>query len=115
MRKGTKLYSGMILLALVAAVIAIGPVCSAQERPAPRQIYDEKADAHVEIRDALAKAKGEHKRVIVVFGANWCFDCHVLDDAFHKPELASIIADELRSRSHRHRQRQKESGFDGQV
>jgi thioredoxin 1 len=27
-----------------------------------------------------------------VFGANWCYDCHVLDKAFHSSELAPIIA-----------------------
>jgi thioredoxin 1 len=28
----------------------------------------------------------------LVFGANWCFDCHVLDLAFQRPELATILA-----------------------
>jgi thiol:disulfide interchange protein len=57
-----------------------------------KQIYSETADARAEIREALEKARAEHKRVIVVFGANWCFDCHVLDEAFHRPDLAAIIA-----------------------
>jgi thioredoxin 1 len=26
-----------------------------------------------------------------VFGANWCFDCHVLDLAFERPDLAPIV------------------------
>jgi thioredoxin 1 len=92
MRQCARLYSQISTFTLAVAVIAAGAVCSAQERPPQKQIYDEKADARVEIKETLAKAKTEHKRVIVVFGANWCFDCHVLDDAFHKPELASIIA-----------------------
>jgi thiol:disulfide interchange protein len=25
--------------------------------------------------------------VIVVFGANWCYDCHVLDMALHRPDV----------------------------
>ena len=89
---GMKSRSVKISLAMTLAVVGASGVCFAQARPAQKQIYDEKADARVEIKEALSKAKAEHKRVIVVFGANWCFDCHVLDDAFHKPELASIIA-----------------------
>jgi thioredoxin 1 len=81
-----------LALALGTGMIGASPVCFAQERPVQKTIYDEKANAHVEIKEALAKANAQRKRVIVVFGANWCFDCHVLDDAFHKPELASIIA-----------------------
>ena len=33
-------------------------------------------------------AAKDHKRVILVFGANWCYDCHVLDMAFHRPDFA---------------------------
>jgi thioredoxin 1 len=77
-------------LALVAAFTAgLGATpASASEK----QIYSETADAHVEIKEALKKAQAEHKRVIVVFGANWCYDCHVLDAAFHRPDLSQIIA-----------------------
>jgi thioredoxin 1 len=56
-----------------------------------KQIYSESADAHAEIKEALERAKKQHKHVIVVFGANWCYDCHVLDKAFHRPDLAPII------------------------
>jgi thiol:disulfide interchange protein len=30
--------------------------------------------------------------VLLVFGANWCFDCHVLDLAFQRPDLAPVVA-----------------------
>ena len=56
-----------------------------------KEIYPEEADAHAQIRDALARAKQGHKRVILVFGANWCFDCHVLDLAFHRPDIAPLV------------------------
>jgi thiol:disulfide interchange protein len=36
-------------------------------------------DAKGNIRMALALAKKQHKRVIVDFGGDWCYDCHVLD------------------------------------
>ncbi len=54
-------------------------------------IYAPGLDAHQEIREAIARAAKEHKNVLVVFGANWCYDCHVLDLAFHRPDLAPIL------------------------
>ena len=84
-------YRRMISVTLVLVVVAAVSVCVGQGAAKQKQIYNENVDAHAEIKEALEKARAEHKRVIVVFGANWCFDCHVLDEAFHRPELASII------------------------
>ena len=53
-------------------------------------IYPE-GDAHAEIREALNKAAKMHKRVLVVFGADWCYDCHVLDKAFHRKDIAAVL------------------------
>ena len=57
-----------------------------------KNIYPADADAHAEIKEAEEKAATQHKRVLLVFGANWCFDCHVLDLAFHRPDFASAMA-----------------------
>ena len=54
-------------------------------------IYAPGLDAHSEIKQALALASKEHKRVLIVFGANWCYDCHVLDLAFHRPDVATLL------------------------
>lgn len=54
-------------------------------------LYDGAADARVEIKQAVTKASAAHQRVIVVFGANWCYDCHVLDQAFHQADVAPIL------------------------
>ena len=35
--------------------------------------------------------KEQHKRVLVIFGANWCYDCHVLDLAFHRPDIEPVL------------------------
>jgi hypothetical protein len=56
-----------------------------------KNLYPADADAHAEIKEAEEKAAKEHKRLLLVFGANWCFDCHVLDLAFHRPELAPLV------------------------
>jgi thioredoxin 1 len=54
-------------------------------------IYAPGVDAHAEIKHALELAAKGHKRVLVVFGANWCYDCHVLDLAFHRPDVAGVL------------------------
>src|SRR5271155_3217546 len=92
MKRRMNIYRLLITVGVMLAVVAGGTICFGQAAMQQKQIYNETADAHVELKEALEKARAEHKRVIVVFGANWCFDCHVLDEAFHRPELASIIA-----------------------
>ena len=56
-----------------------------------KNIYPSDADAHVEIKKAEEKAASGHKRILLVFGANWCYDCHVLDLAFHRPDFAPVM------------------------
>ena len=57
-----------------------------------RNVYSDTADAHAEIRDALARAAREHKRVLLDFGGNWCGDCQVLDIYFHREPNADLLA-----------------------
>jgi hypothetical protein len=54
-------------------------------------LYSKDADAKIEIHDAVTKAAKDHKRVILVFGGNWCYDCHVLDTAFHEQDVAPLV------------------------
>ena len=48
-------------------------------------------DAHQQIQETLARARREHKNILLVFGADWCYDCHVLDKAFHRPDIGPIL------------------------
>ena len=57
-----------------------------------KNIYPADVDAQAEIKEAEGKAAKDHKRVLIVFGANWCYDCHVLDMAFQRPDLAAVLA-----------------------
>jgi thioredoxin 1 len=57
-----------------------------------KDIYPAGVDARAEIRHALAEAAKARKRVLLVFGANWCYDCHVLDLAFQRSDLAPLLA-----------------------
>lgn len=45
--------------------------------------YDETADAKSDINRALTTAQHDGKKVLLVFGANWCKDCRELDKALH--------------------------------
>jgi thioredoxin 1 len=54
-------------------------------------LYPADADAKQEITEAIAAADKENKRVLLVFGGNWCLDCHVLDNAFHSPHIAPVL------------------------
>lgn len=54
------------------------------KKPARPPVYDEKADAKAQIAAALVKAKKEHKRVLIQFGANWCGWCIKLHDTLKK-------------------------------
>ncbi len=54
-------------------------------------LYGDPRDAQAELKTALVEAGRQQKRVLVIFGANWCYDCHVLDATFHSPAFASLV------------------------
>jgi len=54
--------------------------------------YSETADAKLEIKQALTRAAEAKTPVIVVFGANWCGDCKVLDSAMKKGANAPLLS-----------------------
>jgi thioredoxin 1 len=55
-------------------------------------LYPPPEDAQKEIDTALVAASKDRKRVILVFGANWCYDCHVLDTTFRSKQFAATVA-----------------------
>ena len=56
-----------------------------------RAMYPPTADARKEIANAVQAAAKEHKRVLLVFGASWCFDCFALDYRFHQPNIQPLL------------------------
>lgn len=56
------------------------PATPAASKPARPAIYDESADGAVQIATALKEAKADNRRVLLMFGANWCGWCHKLHD-----------------------------------
>jgi thioredoxin 1 len=59
---------------------------------ASAEIYSDTADARADIREAILKARMEHKHVLLDFGGNWCVDCHLLELYFHDPGNAALLA-----------------------
>ncbi|HJT71077.1 MAG TPA: thioredoxin family protein [Terriglobales bacterium] len=55
------------------------------------KLYPAASGARKEIHEAIAEATRTHKRVLVVFGADWCYDCHVLDKALARPDIAPVL------------------------
>src|SRR4051812_6603160 len=56
-------------------------------------LYPAGADAKKEIEEAQVRAAAEKKRIMLVFGANWCYDCHVLDRALHEGDTGKMVSD----------------------
>ena len=55
------------------------------------KLYPAGVSAREEIKMALGRAAKAHKRVLVVFGADWCYDCHVLDKAFRRTDIVPVL------------------------
>ena len=81
--------AALIISTLAIVTIAALPALAASTATGP---YDEAADAKADIAAALTAAKADKKPVLVVFGANWCGDCKMLDMAFKEGASAPIIA-----------------------
>ena len=57
--------------------------------------YDESANANEQIAAALKLAGETRKSALIVFGANWCGDCKMLDTEMQLGELARLVNDRL--------------------
>jgi thiol:disulfide interchange protein len=76
------------VVGLAVTVLSVSGV-----RAAEHDIYPDNPHEITAVQDALARAKSEHKRVILDFGGNWCPDCHVLDIYFHQAPNDKLLAD----------------------
>jgi thioredoxin 1 len=72
-------------------LVAITPPRLPQPARPNTRLYPDPAEAQPEITSALNGAKRDHKRVILIFGGNWCYDCHVLDATLHDNLIAPLV------------------------
>jgi thiol:disulfide interchange protein len=75
----------------------------AQAAPAPKKkhepltgyaTYDPTLDGKKQLSDALVTAKAAHKRVLVMFGGNWCKWCKALDATMQTHEATKKIIED---------------------
>ena len=86
-------------LAAVVFALALALPCLAQskiegtlEAPPNRSAKLYGGNAKRDIQKALAAAAKQRKRVLLIFGGDWCYDCHVLEYNFHKdPGLRALL------------------------
>ena len=58
-------------------------------------IYDRTADAKVQVAKAGHRAKHDEKRILLMFGGDWCGWCHELHDVFKtNTEVAQTLSSE---------------------
>jgi thiol:disulfide interchange protein len=92
-----------LVLVVAAMTFFPGPTSAQQVKTLPKDnallepvtakkdLYAANADAKKEIEETLKLARAEKKRVMLIFGANWCYDCHVLDRALHEGAAGKIV------------------------
>ena len=81
---------------LVMAFVLATPTLRAGDPDKPSKkrpdIYDRNADGNRQIDKAVAKAARDNKRVLLMFGANWCVWCHRLHEVFeNNREIARAL------------------------
>jgi thiol:disulfide interchange protein len=85
--------AGVALTAVATAAIVFAQ--GAQDASVGIQkmhIYPGIDAAAADLKAALAQAQGEHKRVILDFGGDWCPDCQVLNIYFQQSPNAELLA-----------------------
>jgi len=103
-----RLLSRAAIVVVIALTILLAPKSNhAQQRAQDGRVqvldsvsdrtdlYPARTDAKKEIDEALRTALNEKKRVLLIFGANWCYDCHVLDHALHEGEAGKIVSEKF--------------------
>ena len=98
------IFSRKLFLTIFAAVLALGTATAARSQAAAQRtpvtqppmigknLYPPINRADVDIKAALARARAEHKRILLDFGGDWCGDCQVLDIYFREQPNADILA-----------------------
>jgi thioredoxin-related protein len=91
-----------VCILATSAVVAIAqePTKPQGEKPAAGpakrpSIYDKAADANVQVAKAAERAKHGDKRILLMFGGDWCGWCHKLHGLFKSDrEVAKILYNE---------------------
>jgi thioredoxin-related protein len=99
---GPRMWLGTACILAMSAVVAIAqePAKTQGEKPVSgaakrASIYDKGADANVQVAKAAERAKRGDKRILLMFGGDWCGWCHKLHDLFKtNREVAKVLSNE---------------------
>jgi thioredoxin-related protein len=99
---GPRKWLASACILAIAAVVAPAQEPSkpkaekAASPPAKRpSIYDKSADATVQLAKAVERAKRGDKRILLMFGGDWCGWCHKLHSLFKtNREVAQVLSNE---------------------
>ena len=81
--------TAVLSVSLISLALLWVPVAMGGER---KDLYDESADGRRQIASALEKANNEGKRVLIVWGANWCGWCHHLEEQCNTdPKIKTLL------------------------
>jgi thioredoxin-related protein len=85
----------LLLFGLRAAALARDPGETKANKPTKAALYDPKADARAQVEAAVARARRDHSRVLVMFGFEGCSWCHWLHALFERDqEIRKVLRDE---------------------
>ncbi len=87
--------AALCVLAAAGSFATVHPAAAADASVGieKRQIYPAIDSAPADIKAGLARAKAEHKRVILDFGGDWCPDCQVLNIYFNQSRNADLLSE----------------------
>ncbi|MDG3006525.1 thioredoxin family protein [Paludisphaera mucosa] len=85
-----------VLPVLFGGLVMLGPARGEDgAKPERKSIYNAAADAREQVDKAAARAKKDGKRVLLMFGGDWCGWCHKLHGLFEKDrEIATLLSNE---------------------
>jgi thioredoxin-related protein len=85
----------LLLIGLRAGVLAQDQGESKVDKPKKAALYDPKADARAQVEAAVARARRDHSRVLVMFGFEGCSWWHKLHGLFEQDqEIHKLLRDE---------------------
>ncbi|GBD55497.1 thioredoxin family protein [Gluconobacter wancherniae] len=81
----------------LASASAATPAPKLTETSAPpvAEPYPDTSLAHTQVQEAFKTAAKTHRRVLLVFGGNWCPDCKMLAGIFALPDAAQWLENQF--------------------
>ncbi len=74
--------STILVLSVCSPILGQEVKDSKAVAPSKKSIYDPKVDAREAVKTAALRARADDKRVLVMFGGDWCGWCHKLHSLF---------------------------------